>query len=598
MPFRPEADLVEARAALRAQVDRVIDDLRRGVPPTEAEIQNVDCKEEAGRRGHGGLLLPGESRNLAAADQLAAEVACLANTPGGGALIVGVEDRTGALLGAAMDAEWLRHRIYERVEIAPYVEERVADGVRLLVLYVAEAREPVEDPGGKLRWRTGGHCVPVDRAEWWLHRQDRAGTDPMAATTERTVDGVSPGALVVARRFLRAEAELADTGAVEGSDNDLLRRLGILRPDGRLTQAGALVFCPAAQTHLALTVLDVEGGDVIATPPDLSGLSLLEQVAAVEERLDTLNTAVTLRGGFAEHPVRRLPPGAVREAVLNAVVHRDWLQPDPVEITWVEADSSLQVVNPGGFVGGVSPSNALTQRYARYPALADLFRALKLVEKQGMGIDRMVREMVALGHRRPTLVEDPGPRVRSRLVGGQPVVPVMNLMLRIAPAVRRRDVRVALIVHTLLHEPFVVPSQLTDVLQRTEEEAAEALEAAAECVVDGLPLLRRYKETWTLSTRALALVEEGTRRSSLAARGILPYRRPENALDVARRWLQFHDRLTSGDYAALTGLTQAGALGQLERLVPGGYLVRGEGLGRNAHFVAGPVMARTEPHPA
>ncbi len=77
-------------------------------------------------------------------------------------------------------------------------------------------------------------------------------------------------------------------------------------------------------------------------------MSLIEQIAAVETRLDTVNTAVTLRGGFAEVGVRRLPPPAIREAVLNAVAHRDWLQPDPVTLTFVQADSALQVISPGG----------------------------------------------------------------------------------------------------------------------------------------------------------------------------------------------------------------------------------------------------------
>jgi len=593
LPFRPEADLIDARARLRSLVDEVLDKLRRGVLPDAAERQHVDCKEEAGRRGVGGILLSGSPQNLAAADQLAAEVACLANTPGGGALVVGVEDRTGALLGARLDEEWLRHRIYERVEVAPAIEVRMADGVRLLVLYVPEAREPVEDPDGKLRWRTGGHCAPVDRAEWWLHRQERAGGDPMAAVTERTLADVAPGAVVVARRYLAVAEEPADAGAAEGTDADLLRRLGVLRPDGWLTQAGALVLCPSDRTFLALTVLDVEGGDVLASPPDLSGLSLLEQVAAVDGRLETINTAVTLRGGFSEHLVRRLPPRALREAVLNGVVHRDWLQPESVAVTWVEADSALQVVSPGGFVGGVSADNALTQRYARYPALADLFRALRLVDKQGMGVDRMYREMIALGHRPPTLVEEPGPRVRARLVGGQPVVPVMNLLSRIVPPIRRRDVRVALIVYTLLHEPFVAAAGLTRVLQRTESEAAEALETAAECLVGERPLLTRYKDVWMLSKAAFSVVEDAANdRAGLRRRGVLNYRRPNSALEIARRWLARHERFTSGDHATLTGLTQVGALRQLERLERDGVLIRGDEVGRNAHFVAGPRMPR------
>lgn len=586
--FHPQSDLVDARAAVRQMVDTVLGGLASGKLPGEAERQQVDIKEEAGRRGAGGVLLPGQAENLAAATQLADEAACFANTPGGGALIVGVEDRTGDLLGTGLDQEWLRHRIYERVDIAPVVEERTVKGVRLLVLYIAAAREPIEDTAGRIRWRVGNHCTPVDRSEWWQHRQGQVGHDSMAVSTNRTSADVSPGAIVVARRYLQA----ADPAGSTGSDSaaDLLRQIGILLPDDHLTQAGALVFCPADRSYVTVTVLDVEGGDVVSTPPDLRGLSLLEQLAATEDRLDPLNSEVVVRGSFAEVPVRRLPPAALREAILNGLVHRDWHLPDPVSVTWVQADSALQVVNPGGFVGGVTAETVLTQRFARHPALADVFRALGLVEKQGLGVDRMYREMVALGHRPPVIVEDLGPRVRARLVGGEPVVPVMALTRRIEPAVRRKDVRVALVVDTLLREPFTTADRMAQVLQRTPSEAAEALETTADCRVNARPLLVRHKGVWMLSSAALSVVETSASRAKLRHRGVLPYRRPDDPLDAVRHWLTVHDRVTSGDHALLTGLSQPGALNQLERLVADRFLIRGTGRGRNAHFLAGPRL--------
>jgi ATP-dependent DNA helicase RecG len=589
LPFSPQSDLLEARASLRAEVDECLDKLAAGALPELVERQRVDLKEEAGRRGSGGVLLPGDPHNLAAADHLAREVACLANTPGGGALIVGVEDRSGALFGAALDAEWLRQRIYQRVDVAPAVEERIVAGARLLVVFVAEAREPVEDQDGNLRWRTGSSCQPVHRAEWWLHRQDIAGADPMAAVTSRTVVDVPDGAIVAARAYLQRSG-------LEGvprtrSSSELLAWLGVLRPDGHLTQAGALVFCASDRTLLSLSVLDVEGGDVLAAPLDLGGLSLIEQIAVVEQRLDGVNTSITLTGSFAEEPVRRLPPRAIREAVLNGVIHRDWMPRDPVEITWIEADSALQVVSPGGFVGGITAANVLTQRFARYPALADLFRGMNLVDKRGLGVDRMVREMVTLGHRRPIVDEQSNIRVRARLTGGAPVLPVMALVSAIQPAVRRRDVRIALIVHTLLHEPFITADGLVDVLQRDGAECAEAIDTALECRVGDQPLLARVKDVWTLSAAALGLLETKEARLALRSRGVLPYRRPEDPRSVIRAWLMAHDRMTSGDHAALTGLSVGGALRQLERQAAEGFLARGDEIGRNAHFTRGPSFA-------
>ena len=160
----------------------------------------------------------------------------------------------------------------------------------------------------------------------------------------------------------------------------------------------------------------------------------------------------------------------------------------------------------------------------------------------------------------------------------------MNLVARIQPSVRSRDVRVALIVHTLLHEPFVTPSLLTSVLQRPEHEVVEALEGTAECRIDGQPLLRSYKDTWMLSTAALEVVSSAPERAALRGRGVLTYRRPENPGAVVQQWLSVHQQITSGDQAAMTGPTPAGALRQLERLVADGVLCRGDGSGRNAHF--------------
>jgi ATP-dependent DNA helicase RecG len=142
----------------------------------------------------------------------------------------------------------------------------------------------------------------------------------------------------------------------------------------------------------------------------------------------------------------------------------------------------------------------------------------------------------------------------------------------------------------LLHAPFVTSRSLVKVLQRSEAECDEALATTAECVIDDEPLLLTHRDSWVLSPSAIHVVEAAAGRSDRPARGILPYRRPETAENVARTWLKYHDRFTSGDHAALTGLTQNGALKQLERLERAGLLLRGDGTGRNSHFIAGPAL--------
>ena len=75
-------------------------------------------------------------------------MACLANTPGGGALVLGVAD-DGTRIGTDLDADWLRHRIWELTEHRLTIDVRVVDldGTRLLVLNTQEAIEPIRGRG-------------------------------------------------------------------------------------------------------------------------------------------------------------------------------------------------------------------------------------------------------------------------------------------------------------------------------------------------------------------------------------------------------------------------------------------------------------------
>ena len=426
----------------------------------------------------------------------------------------------------------------------------------------------------------------VDRSEWWLRRQERSGLDVMAAATERELADVAPGALAVARRYLVGGG---DPDTAECSDAELLRRLGALRPDGALTQAGVLAFCAASTTLIALVRFDVPGGDILNPPRDLSGQALLEQLEATEVGLSAFNTATTVAEGFAEVPVRQIPERTVREAVLNGIVHRDWMSSEPVAVTWFDVDHTLDVTSPGGFAGGVTQDTVLSRRFARYPALSDLFRALRLVEKQGVGVDRMYREMISLGHRPPRITEQDGPRVRTRLAGGPPLLPVMSLAQHVRPASRRRDTRIAVILYSLLKHPFLTVGDAAHALQTDVGDAREALDAAFAASVDaGDQLVVPYKDVVVLSPGVLRRLERDEAGfASLRRRRLLTYRRPD--ADGGRRlveaWLAAHDRITSGDYATLTGLTSAGAKRALDRLVPD-LLARGATTGRSAHYVA------------
>lgn len=62
-PFEPGTELMTDRARSREAVEACLESLKVGVLPDSAERQRVDFKEEAGRRGAAGRLLPGAAEN-------------------------------------------------------------------------------------------------------------------------------------------------------------------------------------------------------------------------------------------------------------------------------------------------------------------------------------------------------------------------------------------------------------------------------------------------------------------------------------------------------------------------------------------------------
>ena len=572
--------LSERRRDLEKQVAEILASYRDGQLHANRESASIDFKEEAGRRGAGGILLPGETRNAEAASKLADEVACFANTPGGGALILGVEDSHGTVLGTELDTEWLRQRIDEAVQVAPDIVEHHlggAQGLRVLVLYVPQAKEPVYDTGNKLRWRVGDHCKPIDRSVWWEHRENMREYDEMAQSTRYTPEDIPRSTMNYVRALLGADTAL--------TDREVLQRLGALRSDGKLSQAAALTLCPASRTLLELTIFDVPAGSILNTVRPDADLPLLEQIRQIEQALQNVNTQITLPTGFAHRTVRQVPENAVREAILNGIIHRDWNSSEPTDIRWITLDNTLVVRSPGGFYGGVTADNVLSNRSARYPALADLFRALTLVEKQGVGVDRMYQSMMVLGHLPPIFAEVAGPHIECTLVGGTPVLPVLEVASAIVPTARQKDVGIAIILSYLMQHPFITLKTLAERLQSSEESAALTLRAAEQTVIEGVPLVARLKEqqVWVLGEGALNLAQN--------ARGendhyVLPYlsRSSQAMHDVIRTWCDLTGAITTGDLMELTHIARGTAKRALDALVDEGTL-RQEGQGRSTRYV-------------
>jgi ATP-dependent DNA helicase RecG len=83
------------------------------------------------------------------------------------------------------------------------------------------------------------------------------------------------------------------------------------------------------------------------------------------------------------------PPEALREALLNAFVHRDWTRPGEVEL--VRFGDRLTLTSPGALQNSMTVAKMLAgQRSARNPIMVEVLRDYGYVEARGMGVRRKI----------------------------------------------------------------------------------------------------------------------------------------------------------------------------------------------------------------
>lgn len=567
--------VVTARSAIEA--------VAAGRSVNELEGQTLDFKEEAGRRRRG-RYGPGSAQNNEAAKALAEEAACLANADGG-VLVVGVDDKAvgaSAFVGAELDAEWLRERVWENTtpSLAVDVLEHTHDGVRLLLVVVPQGYR-LHRSSRRFKHRIGTQCLEMSPEDQRRAEEARYGYDWSAERSETTLADVSEAAVERARDYLRASGEDTRLALATRSTPELLRALAVVDGDGWLTNAGRLLF--VVGDHVLVDYQRRKAPGASSTDCVEASAPLLNAYAEIKARIDAVNEERQLQLPSGVRPrIRLIPDRAVREALVNALIHRDYRSPDPVRVEFV--GNQLVVASPGGFPPGINADNIISERsHPRNRSLTAVFRSLRLAEQEGVGVDRMCRDMVGAGHAMPTFAEQSS-RVRCVLTGGEPSEPVVSLMASL-PHEAQDDVDLALILHTLMQQPTVGPDELTVLLQKLPQEATEALRRGQE-----LGILQLAHDA-TRARPRMRLTD--TTRAQL--RSVLPYltTSAEEAEEFVVRHLRTHAQIKPRDVADMLGVSEVQGSRILRELRERGILVIGsrQQRGRGVFHVRGPQFA-------
>ena len=140
---------------------------------------------------------------------------------------------------------------------------------------------------------------------------------------------------------------------------------------------------------------------------------LVDQVLEFVRRNTPMNAGLDEGGRRVERPT--YPVEAVREAVVNALIHRDYLLAN-TDIELAIYQGRLEVISPGKLPNGITPDRMRAgTRAARNQLLKDVMRDYGYLEHMGMGVPRkIVRGMNEHNQTDPDLVEE-GERFIVRL---------------------------------------------------------------------------------------------------------------------------------------------------------------------------------------
>lgn len=324
-----------------------------------------------------------------------------------GYLVLGVND-VGEIIGTQQTYDVIQRQITDlcrnnsQPPLSPIFDNFTIDSKQIVVVSVMRSQQRPHRFSGICYIRIGSTTRAASDPEEQTIRNESVYT-PFDET-------VVPGITVEDIDLEKVQKYYVATRSKEVTTNDtrdlafLAEQLGLLKRNGTLnpTVASVLMFGKNPQSIFKLSSVNAirfrgtSIADPIADRREIIGTSdeLIQSAVMFIDNFSAKGSVVTqdsiIRSDISEYPTR-----AIREAIANAVVHRDYSD-SGAQIDIQMFDDRIEVISPGGLTGGLTKkdlSEATGKRHLRNPNLAGLLNELRLVEKAGTGIAKIFRDM-------------------------------------------------------------------------------------------------------------------------------------------------------------------------------------------------------------
>lgn len=283
-------------------------------------------------------------------------------------------------------------------KIYPEIKHRIIQGKGIISVSVKESPDKPHLAFGKAFIRIGKNTKPMSRGEYeriliGKHGEKlRFDNQPCKRTSLKDIDENK------LRGFLKTAKEERNLDInLKAPVKEILKKLKLIQND-KLTNAAILMFGEDPKRFFLqaeVRCARFKGTEAAKPFIDMQVIegSILDQIDEVERFvLRNISKAAWVEPGKMRRQEKwEYPPDAIREAIINAVCHRDYKSTANVQVRIF--DDRLEVWNPGSLPEGWTVENLKKKHESKphNPLIADCFFLVKLIERWGTGTIEMAR---------------------------------------------------------------------------------------------------------------------------------------------------------------------------------------------------------------
>ena len=331
-----------------------------------------------------------------------------------GYLIIGADDKTGKLTGLKVTDQLLQNlaAIKDNGNIVPppalSVEKFVFDEGELAVVEVTSHFQPPVRYKQQVWIRNGPRKAVANEGEERILSEKRSSFARAFETQpchESQLDDLS---LDIFKLSYLPSA--VDRETLERNNRDVKEQLASLKffdlKANKPTNAGVIMFGKNPRFFLPgnyiqfIKFIGINETDEIDFSKEFSG-DLVTQLRILDDFIkhqiikERLKKVSTLR----EQTTLNYPGWAIRELLLNAIIHRDYQSATPIR--FYQFDDRIEIINAGGLYGEARPENFPNFNSYRNPELASVVKNLGYVNKFNIGVKTAIKLLSENGNPEP-----------------------------------------------------------------------------------------------------------------------------------------------------------------------------------------------------